>query len=240
MVSLIIPTLNEADVLPRTLQGLTPELRARYGVELIVSDGGSADGTADVARSLGARVVAPNAAGHQTIAAGRNAGASAAQGDVFVFLDADSCPRSWDELFTESLGALKDERVAAATVRVEVDPKERIFADAVGLTFFNLLFLCQNILGFGMGRGNCQVVRASAFRRVGGYDASLTASEDYDLYRRLRKAGRISFLWRVVVYESPRRFRKLGYMRVAWLWGVNWVSVALRHRAVSKVWQRVR
>lgn len=238
MVSLIIPTLNEAETLPRTLSRLTPETRERYGVELIVSDGGSADRTAETARGLGAQVV--EAAERQTIAAGRNAGASAAQGDVLVFLDADSCPRSWDELFTESLGALKDEKVVAATVRVEVDPKERTFADAAWLAFFNLLFLCQNLLGFGMGRGNCQVVRASAFRRAGGYDASLTASEDYDLYRRLRKVGRISFLWRVVVYESPRRFRKLGYMKVTRLWFTNWVGVALRHRAVSKSWQRVR
>jgi GT2 family glycosyltransferase len=42
-----------------------------------------------------------------------------------------------------------------------------------------------------MGRGECHIVRAEPFWRVGGYDERLYAGEDFDLYRRLRRLGRI-------------------------------------------------
>ena len=44
-VSVVIPTLNEEKLLPRMLGQFTPELAARYGIEIVVSDGGSIDRT---------------------------------------------------------------------------------------------------------------------------------------------------------------------------------------------------
>lgn len=239
MISLIIPTLNEAASLKRTLADLTPELRSKYQVQLIISDGGSTDNTIKVAKDFGARVVEPKVGEKQNIAIGRNAGAVLAQGDVLIFLDADSKPKSWAKLFESASNILADSKVVAATVSVEIYPEERKWRDLVWQNLFNLVFFAENVVGIAMGRGNCQIVKAEAFRRIGGYNVNLAAAEDYDLYRRLAKLGKIKILWHIIIYESPRRFRKLGYWRVAWAWTRNGWSVLFRHRAVSKKWQRV-
>lgn len=240
MVSLIIPTLNEATTLRRTLSGLTPELKSRYDLEVIVSDGGSSDGTLELARGFGAQVLQAAPGEKQNISIGRNLGAAVARGSILIFLDADSFPREWEELLQETERVLQDQRVVAVTTRVEVHPSERSLSDAIWLTFYNLLFWCHNLLGSGMGRGNCQVVRATAFRELGGYNQAIVASEDYDLYRRLRTLGRIRFLWGVLVYESPRRFRKYGHLKVAGLWFWNYLNVAVRGKSWSKDWRPVR
>ncbi|MBW3655878.1 MAG: glycosyltransferase, partial [Gemmatimonadetes bacterium] len=77
-ISIIIPALNEAAALPATLAPLQP-LRAR-GHEVVVVDGGSADGTPEVARAMADRVIASP----RGRAAQQNAGAAAAAGDVLL------------------------------------------------------------------------------------------------------------------------------------------------------------
>ena len=83
MISVIIPALNEAQNLPGVLAALAGD---GVEAEIIVVDGGSADGTPDVARRAGVRVIetAPGRGGQL------RAGAEAAAGDVLWFLHADS------------------------------------------------------------------------------------------------------------------------------------------------------
>jgi len=97
-LSVVIPALNEAGVIRAALEALAP-LRVR-GHEVIVADGGSEDGTAQIAAALCDSVV-PAARGR---AAQMNAGAAAAGGDGFVFLHADTrLPALADELIFNSL-----------------------------------------------------------------------------------------------------------------------------------------
>lgn len=97
-VSVVIPALNEAGVIAQALQALAP-LRAR-GHEVIVVDGGSEDGTLEIAAPLADRViVAPRGRARQM-----NAGAAAATGDALVFLHADTrLPARADALIFDSL-----------------------------------------------------------------------------------------------------------------------------------------
>ena len=82
MLSVVIPTLDEADVLPACLE------RMRGADEIVVADGGSADGTAALAERWGAHVVtAPKGRGAQL-----RAGAAAARGEWLLFLHADTLP----------------------------------------------------------------------------------------------------------------------------------------------------
>src|SRR5712691_6773075 len=83
-LSIVMPVLDEAADIEAALSALAP-YRAR-GVEIVVTDGGSSDGTADLARPLADRVIAaPRGRSPQM-----NAGAAAAQGDVLLFLHADT------------------------------------------------------------------------------------------------------------------------------------------------------
>ena len=88
VISVVIPAFNEASYLPATLSSLRDAISVCCcGVELIVVDNESSDRTGEVARSFDATVV--REAIHN-IARVRNAGASAARGDVLAFVDADT------------------------------------------------------------------------------------------------------------------------------------------------------
>jgi len=97
-----------------------------------------------------------------------------------------------------------------------------------------------NSVGMGMGRGECQVVRKDIFNKVGGNRENLTAGEDFDLFKRIRRHGKILFAKELCIYESPRRYRKIGYWNVTALWFKNSVSVVLKKKSLSREWEQVR
>ncbi len=89
--SLVIPAHNEEDCLPRLLDTVD-EARKQYrggadAIEVVVADNFSSDGTAQIVRRHGSRVVSVE---KRVIAAARNGGARAARGRLLAFLDADS------------------------------------------------------------------------------------------------------------------------------------------------------
>ena len=92
----------------------------------------------------------------------------------------------------------------------------------------------------GMGRGECQIIKRSTFLNVNGYNEKIVAGEDFDLYRRIAKFGRIKFLDEFVVFESPRRFRQEGYASTLTKWFLNSVSVLLLGKSYSKEWKPIR
>ena len=95
-------------------------------------------------------------------------------------------------------------------------------------------------LRIGAGRGECQVVRRDIFNQVEGYRKELAAGEDFDLLARIGVRARVQFAREMLVFESPRRFRKFGYFRVLFSWTVNALSVMLRGRSSSDEWEPVR
>ncbi|MBK8553919.1 MAG: hypothetical protein IPL53_23900 [Ignavibacteria bacterium] len=123
---------------------------------------------------------------------------------------------------------------------IEVFPEELKLADKLFHSFYNNYVAILNKFFLGMGRGECHIVRKEIFNLSGGYDEKLAAGEDFDLYKRLRRSGRIKFRKDIVVYESPRRYRKFGYARVFWDWTINSISVFLFKRSISTKWEAVR
>lgn len=239
-VSVIIPTLQEEKVLPRTLAQFAESLRPRFNIEVIVSDGGSTDCTLQHARAAADAVVLHPGPGRQNISAGRNAGARNARAKILIFLNADVVIEDPDKFFDLMTRAVLSEGVAASTCNVNIYPEEATFFDWIFHNFFNGYFWVLNQIGMGMGRGECHVVRRDLFERVGGYDENLAAGEDYDLFLRLHREGKIAFVREVTVFESPRRFRRDGYLRISLLWFLNGLSVLLFHRSIVDEWKPVR
>lgn len=242
-ISVVIPVLQEEKLLERTLAVFTPELRSRFGIELIVSDGGSTDKTIDIARRYADKIVCHTGVHRQTIAEGRNCGAAVAEGDILIFMNGDTYPARPEEFFSTvqawAQSAQQKNEVALACP-VHIPPAERIFADRVFHLLYNAYVRLLNMCGIGMGRGECQVVRAQHFCSAGGYNARIAAGEDFDLFRRLMRLGSIRSFQSMLVYESPRRFRRYGYSRVLWTWTVNALSVVVRRKAMSEEWEAVR
>jgi glycosyltransferase involved in cell wall biosynthesis len=241
-ISLIVPALNEEKLIERTLLAFPHELRARYHAELVVSDGGSHDRTVEIARHHADLVVQHTDARRQTIAEGRNRGAEVATGDLLVFINADTIPRDV-EAFMRQLTAIAAEGTsarAAYACPVEVLPEERKLSDRLFHGFFNNYVRALNAVGIGMGRGECQVIRRDAFTRVGGYNNAMVAGEDFDLYSRLARGGSIGHHANLCVYESPRRFRRYGYLRVLATWSANALAVIFLRRSISQEWEEIR
>ena len=88
--SIIIPTLNEEKLLADLLKQLSDvNLRAKYGYEIIISDGGSTDDTINIAGKYADKILKYNGIERQNISMGRNAGIEAASGDVVIFFNGD-------------------------------------------------------------------------------------------------------------------------------------------------------
>ncbi|MCC7437935.1 MAG: glycosyltransferase [Armatimonadetes bacterium] len=245
LISIIVPALNEEKLLERTLRCFPPQLRERYGMELIVSDGGSSDATPLIAEQYADAVARHTEPRRQTIAEGRNRGAERARGVLLVFINADTVPKDAQK-FLAALQQIAQEdspngsRVVAYACPVEIAPEERQLSDRLFHGFFNRYVRFLNAIGVGMGRGECQVIHRAPFLKAGGYDNGMVAGEDFDLYKRLTRLGTIGHRAELMVHESPRRFRRYGYLRVLWEWTLNALSVIFSGKAVSKEWEQIR
>lgn len=240
LISVIIPTLNEEKLISQTLSQFTPELKNKYNIEVIVSDGGSIDSTVKKAEAAADRVLKANPDSPQNIPIGRNLGAKNASGKYLYFINADTLFKDTKEFLSRTASALGIPSVAALTMRFNVFPAEEKFSDKLFHRFYNSYVFLLNSIGMGMGRGECQIVKKEFFDKVNGYNENLAAGEDFDLYKRLKKLGKIKYLNDLIVYESPRRYRKFGYVRVFWDWTKNSISVFFRHKSVSDKWEPVR
>ena len=240
-ISIIIPTKNEEKLLERCLMQFTQEIRQRFRLEVIVSDGGSTDDTIGIATAYADYIATHEGAWRQTIAEGRNRGAELARADLLLFINADSMLSDVASFLerTQQRFAV-DESLAAVATRVEVFPEERKWSDVLFHAYFNRYVKFANALGLGMGRGECQIVRRKAFEALRGYNPTMAAGEDFDLYRRLRSMGSVRFDHQLLVYESPRRYRKYGYLHVYLDWIRNGFAVMFKHRSSDQVWEEVR
>jgi rSAM/selenodomain-associated transferase 2 len=192
-VAIVVPTLNEEEALSRTLP---PALAAAD--ELVVSDGGSADRTVEVARRLGARVVAGSAGRGRQL----NRGAAATAAEVLLFLHADT---------TLPAGGLDAVRRAIAggaaggafLMRFDTDrPLLRLGAWLIN----------QRTRAARLPLGDqAHFVTRDAFDRLGGY-RDWAILEDLDFAWRLRRHGRTAIL-RPRVTTGARRFVELGVVR---------------------------
>lgn len=241
-ISIIIPVLNEEKLLKQTLECFPRAIREEFSCEIVLSDGGSTDATVQIAQIFGVERIVQHTSPHrQTIAEGRNAGAALARGEVLVFLNGDTVPSDVRSFFSAiHHWRLYESASCAIACPVQIAPAERRFSDVLFHGFFNRYIWLLNALGFGIGRGECQIIRRILFDKIGGYNPQIAAGEDMDLFSRLRHYGKISMNWHTLVYESPRRFRKFGYLKILGLWTLNALSVLTRNKAVSEEWEAIR
>ncbi|MCB1957706.1 MAG: TIGR04283 family arsenosugar biosynthesis glycosyltransferase [Rhodocyclaceae bacterium] len=194
-VSIVVPVLNEADTIVAAL-GRLQTLRSR-GIELIVSDGGSSDGTTDLARpSCDAMVRSAKGRATQM-----NAAARVATGDVLVFLHADTVLPS--SAITDIRTALK----ARTWGRFDVQIAGRSRWLPIVAQFMNLR---SRLTGIATGDQTIFVLRKE-FEAVGGYPEQ-RLMEDIELSRRLRHRCRPATL-REKVVTAGRRWDENGPIR---------------------------
>jgi rSAM/selenodomain-associated transferase 2 len=206
-LSVIIPCLNEVEILPRLLRGLA----AQKGLmlEALVVDGGSTDNTVNAARASGVRVV--------TAARGRalqmNAGARESKADWLLFLHADSRVED-PSLLANALRAARQMVNAQGHHRVAGHFALRFNRRSGGhsmawryveeKTAFNRPYCNNGDQGLLLSR--------RYFDELGGFDQQLSLLEDQRIVARIR-AGGLFFTLPGILHSSARRFEQAGFHR---------------------------
>ncbi len=208
-ISVIIPTLNEAQTIGVTLDRLS---RLRMEHEVIVVDGGSSDDTAGIAQWCQAKVL--------TCEPGRgrqmHAGAQAATTDVLWFLQADTYPPA--DAGEYILAALADNLVAGGNFRL------RFRGGGFGAAILTKIHPRLRWLGLKYGDSSL-FVRRSVYEQSGGFRA-YPVFEDLDLVKRLRAFGRFVTV-SCALETSSRRFEAWWtVLRVLYWGGVSPLKLA--------------
>tara|TARA_R110002072_G_scaffold278758_1_gene440603 strand:+ start:1355 stop:2665 length:1311 start_codon:yes stop_codon:yes gene_type:complete len=200
-ISIIIPVLNEASTLRSNLPLLYRLLAA--GHELIIVDGGSSDGSEQVARQFSDKVLisAPGRAQQM------NAGATAATGDILLFLHIDTVlPASAAQLIVDGL-TVTGRHWGRFDVRLSGSHPAFVLVAA-------MMNLRSRLTGVATG-DQAIFVRRDLFAEAGGFP-DIALMEDVALSKRLRSAGKPLCLTACVI-SSSRRWEKHGILRTIWL-----------------------
>src|SRR6266566_8589506 len=199
--SIVVPVYNEAQLIRSFLQRFREQAP---GAEVIVADGGSSDGTPDLAAGFCSQVVI----GKRNRAAQMNLGACPASGDVLWFVHVDAeVPK---ECLGEITHILDDRSVVGGYFRIRLppDPVYRLtdtFAHYAGLL---LRMRCGD---HGM------FCRRTAFVDAGGFP-DVALMEDVEFFRRLRRCGRVVHSNKRIG-ASPRRYETVGPVRLTCAYG---------------------
>jgi glycosyltransferase involved in cell wall biosynthesis len=239
--TVIIPTKEEQGYIRRSLSGIrAAQDDVGFSVEIIVVDGGSTDATVREAEELADRVVTDSVLASRSIAHARNVGACLASHPFQLHTDADVVIPDLPGLLQRAADVFCDASAVAVTAPVMPYPWESTRRDYVIHRIANAFFRSSLWYGALFSRGECQIVRASAFATVGGYDGSLISGEDCDLFRRLNRTGRIVYLADQCVYHSTRRFRGWGYLRTFAVYLREGLWFALFRRSYIREWTILR
>ena len=194
-LSVVIPTLNEEEHLAATLDGMAVE----PGLEVIVVDGGSSDGTLERVLDSGARLLTTTAQRARQM----NAGAAAASAPRLLFLHGDT--RLPSGFFRQILHLLDKPGTAAGAFRLVIAGPGR------GLRLIETLANWRSRL-FQLPYGDQALFLArDLFERLGGFP-EIPIMEDAVFIQRLKRAGRIEISPCAAV-TSDRRWRRLGILR---------------------------
>ncbi|MFH1497339.1 MAG: glycosyltransferase [Verrucomicrobiota bacterium] len=180
-LSIIIPAFNEEKLLAASLAAVKAAAASAFSDdgliwELIVCDNNSTDRTAEIARAAGATVVVEP---FNQIGRARNTGASVASGAWLLFIDADSRPSR--ELLADVatlISRRSDVLLAGSTITFD----EASLAVRLACGLWNTVSRLRRLVA-----GSFILVRAGAFREVGGFDLRFFAGEEIDLALRLQK-----------------------------------------------------
>jgi rSAM/selenodomain-associated transferase 2 len=221
-LAIIVPVLDEAP-------HLGSHLEAAVGIadELIVCDGGSQDGSREIARQAGAKVIdGPRGRGPQL-----NLGASKAESEILLFLHADTDlpPGAATKVRTAIAGG-----AIGGAFLVRFDDAKWIYR--VGERVVNLrTHLTRCPLG-----DQAQFVRREVFEEIGGYQ-DWPILEDLDFMRRLKRRGRLAWIDSPVT-TAARRYSKRGVTRTLltnWLIWILYLMGVSPHR-LARLYRDVR
>jgi rSAM/selenodomain-associated transferase 2 len=199
--SIIVPVFNEAPLIRPFLR----HLRERApGAEIIVADGGSTDGTADLASGFCDQLVLSE----RNRATQMNAGAHTARGDILWFVHVDAEVPSG--CLNEIERALDNPKVAGGYFRIRL-PRASVYRLTDTFAHYAGILLRMRCGDHGI------FCRRTAFLDIGGFP-EVPLMEDVEFFRQLQRQGRVTYSRKRIVV-SPRRYESIGRARLTLAYG---------------------
>jgi rSAM/selenodomain-associated transferase 2 len=196
-ISVIIPTLNEAN----TIAGLLSFIKTHGQdvAEVIVVDGGSSDGTVNLASAAGAVVLSSK---FPSRAIQMNMGGKIASGDILYFVHADvTLPKT----FCEDIGEAVESGYPAGCYRFTFDSPHPLLKINAFFTRFRGI-MCR-------GGDQTLFITRQLFSLLKGFDEFYSIMEDYDLIRRIQDRSAFRVIPRDVIV-SCRKYKANSWLRV--------------------------
>ena len=221
--SIIVPVFNEEPLVRPFLE----HLRERApGAEIIVADGGSIDGTANLAARFCDRLVESQ----RSRARQMNAGAHAAHGEILWFVHADvEVPL---QCLDEIARIMADSNVVGGYFRIRL-PRRLLYRLTDGFAHYAGMLLRMRCGDHGI------FCRRSAFVDVGGFP-TVPLMEDVEFFRRLHRCGRVTHSDKRIVV-SPRRYEAIGRARLTFAYGFIATLYIFRvpHSMLASIYERM-
>ncbi len=208
-ISIIIPTLNEADCIATLIRYL--KYHATGHIQIMVSDGGSTDNTASIAASEGAEVVFSPKKGR---AAQMNYGASFATESILYFIHADCIP---PKSFYKKIISSVEDGFALGRFRTKFDSESLLLKLNAFFTRFDW-DVCS-------GGDQTLFFKKDIFTKIDGFNGELFLMEDYDIVKRARQNFPYAVL-KEKVLVSARKYTDN-----------SWLKVQQAHHTILKMYQ---
>src|SRR5215472_3077744 len=210
-LTIVIPAKNEAKLIPRLLTSLMNQDYSKMSsTRVLVADANSTDGTPDVVRLFGKSLnVSVIRGGMPSV--GRNHGAALADSKYVLFLDADIelADRSLVRRCVEKANAKQLQCVTTNIVCRDGSWVDKLFYGV------NDCFQYMSYLHRPFATGMFMFFDRKKFWELGGFHEQILFAEDYKLSQQVER-GRFAVV-RGGVYTTNRRFKRMGHLRVGWL-----------------------
>ena len=210
-LTIVIPAKNEAKLIPRLLTSLTKQDYSKMSTtRLLVADANSTDGTPEIVLSFRDRLnVSVIRGGMPSV--GRNRGAAQAESEYVLFLDAD-IELADTTLLRRCMERAQGGQLQCVTTNILCNDGswiDRLFY--AGNDFFQYLSCLHRPFATGM----FMLFETKKFRELGGFHEQVLFAEDYLLSQQVERK-RFAIV-RGGVYTTNRRFKRMGHLRVGWL-----------------------
>jgi rSAM/selenodomain-associated transferase 2 len=221
MISVIIPTYNEASVISKTIACLA---KADNITEVIICDGGSTDDTVKIARSACVKVIESQKGRPQQM----NAGAALAQGSLLYFLHADTLPPLG---FSDCILKAVQNGNSVGCFTLKFNMKHWFLQANAWFTRFDM-----NAFRFG---DQSLFVTTEVFKKAGGFNEKLIMLEDQEIIPRLKKYGRFIVINNPVA-TSARKYVTNGVYKTQAVYFIVYVlyRLGVSQQALLKLYRR--
>lgn len=235
-LSFVIPAYNEEKYIGKCLDSVLREMGNDPGIEVIVVDNGSTDGTAKIVAAYPrVKLMRETRPGANSA---RQAGYLAARGDLIAHIDADTILIPGWIKKAEKKFAEEPELICLSGPYFYYDLSKELRALVkmfYFLTYLGYLFTKFILKNSSVVTGGNYVVRKMSLDKIGGHDTDIKFyGDDSDLARRLNKAGNVVFTFGFPIYSSGRRLAAEGVFTMGMRYGINHIWMILFNKPFSK------